>query len=56
MHTAKAPPMEIAEDVRRITRSHMLVANVDRGGEEGFHYLPQFLRNPLVVFRRERKL
>lgn len=31
MHTAKAPPMEIAEDVRRIMRSHMFVKNVDRG-------------------------
>lgn len=30
MHTAKAPPMEIAEDVRRVMRSRMFLRN-ERG-------------------------
>lgn len=55
MHTAKAPPMEIAEDVRRITRSHMLVENVNRGGG-GLPLPSAILAKSFGVFRRERKL
>lgn len=61
MHTAKAPPMEIAEDVRRIMRSHMFVKNVDqrRGGGERLP-LPSAIpaKFPFLLgkFRRGREI